>query len=70
MWRDPVRRLLLSKDVEDRIASIFKQIIPDIDELLQRDIPPIQDLEDKAGQQRLFEALEQLFRIQTQPTVV
>lgn len=70
MWRDPVRRLLLSTDVDDLDAGILQQIVPDIGELLQRDVPPIPDLEESAGQVRLFEAIETLLRHQTQATVI
>lgn len=70
MWRDPVRRLLLSTDIDDLEASILAQVVPDIDELLQREIPPVPDLEDSAGQVRLFEAIETLLRHQTQATVL
>lgn len=70
MWRDPIRRLLLNSGLDDMNAGILRQIIPDMNELLQREVPPAPDLDDQAGQKRLFEAMEQLFRIQKQPIVL
>lgn len=70
MWRDPIRRLLLSSGIDDMNAGILMQIIPDMNELLQREITIAPDLGEQAGQQRLFEAIEGLFRMQTQPIVL
>lgn len=70
MWRDPIRRLLLSSGIDDMNAGILMQIIPDMNELLQHEIMIAPDLGEQAGQQRLFEAIERLFRMQTQPIVL
>jgi predicted ATPase len=41
MWRDALRRLVLSTTVTDDEAILLKAIIPSIDTLLERDIPDV-----------------------------
>lgn len=62
LWREPLRRLVLSLDVPDHEAGVLKQIIPDLPELLARDIPDAPPLEGKAGQERLLNAIASLFQ--------
>ena len=70
LWRDIVRWLTVLSEVTDEEAGILTAIVPDLADLIQRPIgePPL--LEPKAAQTRLFQTVEQLFRRQTQPTVV
>jgi predicted ATPase len=39
VWRDPLRRLILSVEINDDDASVLKTLIPDIENLLERPIP-------------------------------
>lgn len=70
MWRDPLRRLLLSSNVSDLDASILQQIVPDIGDLLERSIAPRPELDDISGQQRLFETIKTIFYQHKEPTVL
>jgi predicted ATPase len=70
MWRDPLRRLVLSTNLDVMDASILKQIIPDIGVLLEREIADAPELEGSAGQQRLLEVIGKLFHQQSQPMVL
>lgn len=69
-WREPVRRLALAVEVSDTDAAILKEIVPDIENLLQRDIPDLPELEGQTGRQRLIGAIVSLFRRQTQPVAL
>ena len=70
LWREPLRRLVLSAEISDAEASILKQIVPDIDDLLGHEIPSAPALEGEAGQQRLFRVISGILHRQQQPTVL
>lgn len=69
-WRDPVRRLVLTTDLDDLDAGILKDIVPDIEQLLDRRIPDVVQLEGSAYRQRLEGAIVSLFQRQTQPMLL
>lgn len=66
LWREPVRRLLLLSDVTPLERSVLKEIVPDIETLLEIEVPDAPELEGKGRQQRLVMAIVDLFRKQTQ----
>ncbi|MBZ0291731.1 MAG: protein kinase [Anaerolineae bacterium] len=68
-WRSPLRRLALSTELSDFDAGVLKQIIPDIGDLLGRNIPDVAELEGQAGQQRLMQAVIDVLRHQQKPVV-
>lgn len=70
VWREPLRRLLLNGEVSDLEAGIFREIIPDIEQLLKRPVPPVAPLSDNAAQQRMIDAIAGLLLRQTKPLVV
>jgi serine/threonine protein kinase/tetratricopeptide (TPR) repeat protein len=70
LWREPMRRLALSTDLDDVDASILKDLVHDIDELQGRQIPDAAPLEGVAYQQRLAGSIANLFRKQRQPTLL
>lgn len=70
MWRDPLRRLVLSVTLDASEASILKQIIPDMGTLLERQVDDAPELEGTKGKQRLLETVTQVFRRQPQPIVL
>lgn len=70
LWRDPLRRLVLSTQVTDTEAAILKEVVPDISTLLARPIPDAPVLEGKGRQQRLISTMVDLFRKQKQPIVL
>ena len=70
LWRDVVRRLALSTELSDLEAGILQEIVPDINTLLNREIPPAPVLEGKPGRQRLRLTIVDMLRRQTQPILV
>ena len=69
-WRDPLRRLALSTALSDFDAGVLRQIVPDMSDLLGRPIPEVSELQGQAGQQRLLQAIVDVFRRQKQPIVL
>ncbi|HRF98127.1 MAG TPA: AAA family ATPase, partial [Aggregatilineales bacterium] len=53
-WREPMRRLALSTTLTDIEASILKDIVPDIGDLIGHDVPDVTRIEGNPGQQRLI----------------
>jgi tetratricopeptide (TPR) repeat protein len=71
MWRDPLRRLVLGMEsVPEALASVLKAIVPDIDALLERPIPPAPPLDGDARRARLDDAILQVFAGQQQPVLL
>ncbi len=70
LWREPLRRLVLTSNISDLDASILMSIVPDIDELLGRPITDAVVLDGDAHQRRLFGAIANLFQSQTQPIML
>ncbi|MBI1258138.1 MAG: tetratricopeptide repeat protein [Chloroflexi bacterium] len=66
LWRDPLRRLILSAQISPDEASVLSTILPDIHALFD-DVPPFTG-GDSA--QRLSRVIIDLFRRQTKPIVL
>ncbi len=61
-WRDVMRRIILTLNINDLEAGILREIIPDIPTLLEREIPPVATLEGYAGQRRLTTTIVDVFK--------
>src|SRR5262245_11765765 len=70
VWRDVVRGLILRVAVSDVDAAVLRAIVPDIELLLERQIPPAPAIEPDAARARLAIAVEDLFRSHPGPVVV
>ncbi len=71
LWREPVRRLLLMHpDIPDLQAGILKDIVPDMDGLLDRGVVDAPKLDGRAYQQRLILAILDLFRNLSEPVLL
>jgi serine/threonine protein kinase len=70
LWRDIVRRLVISTALNDLEAGILKEILPDISTLLGRNVPDAPQLDGKAAQQRLVQTIADVFKRQTQPILL
>jgi len=70
MWLNPLRRLALSVDLQDEPASVLKQVVPNIDQLLGRDIPTAPKLDGQVGQQRLIDTIGEMFLQYDKPIVL
>jgi tetratricopeptide (TPR) repeat protein len=69
-WREALRRLVLATPIDDIEAGVLKEIIPDIGQLLDREIPDPVAVESQAHQQRLVGTVISLFQRQTQPMLL
>lgn len=70
LWRDPLRRLLLTTHLSDLDAGILKGIVTDLDTLIGRTIPPAPPLEGRAAADRLMLAVTSVFRRQQRPILL
>jgi eukaryotic-like serine/threonine-protein kinase len=70
LWRDPVRRLILSLDISHAEAGILQSIVPDIGDLLHRPVKRAGRLDGTGGQQRLAQTVLALFQRATQPVTL
>lgn len=71
VWREIVRRLLLSVEVSDLEAGILAELVPDIRMLLEREtIVPPPALTAQAAQDRLIQTVVSLVRRQPHLTVL
>ncbi len=62
LWREPLRRLALSTDLDDLEAGVLKPILPELEDLLGREIPAAPVLEGQAAQHRLTLTIADVFR--------
>lgn len=69
-WREPLRRLVLMLDIDDLEAGVLKDVLPDIETLLQRPISDVVPLDGEAYQQRLIGTVVSLFRRLKKPTLL
>jgi len=60
-WRDALRALLLIQPIDDFEGGVLKTIIPDLETLLERDIPDAPPLDGQAAQDRLVNVIESIF---------
>ncbi|MCP4287650.1 MAG: tetratricopeptide repeat protein [Gammaproteobacteria bacterium] len=70
LWREPIRRLLLLQEVSNLQARILKDIVPDIECLLDQKIPDAPPVTGAAYQQRLIRSIVDLFRDLPQPVLL
>lgn len=70
IWRAPLRWLALQTDLTDFQASVLKDLIPDIETLLERAVPNAPKLDSQAAQERLLGVIEDVFLLQGQPVLL
>lgn len=70
LWRDVMRRLVISTPLNDLEAGVLRAVVPDIDALLGRPIPDAPLLDGRASHQRLMETITDVLTRQTQPLVL
>ena len=66
LWREALRRLVISAPLDDLAVGVLQALIPDIGRLLQREVPPVPELDSAAARQRLISTITSLFSNQTQ----
>jgi len=70
VWRDMLPFLCILTDLDDVEASILKPLVPDIGNLLGRDIPDPPPVDPQTTQNRLFVLMIKLFQRLPQPVVL
>jgi tetratricopeptide (TPR) repeat protein len=70
LWREPIRRLVLSTTLSDLEAGILKEVVPDIARLLGRDVPDAPPLQGEPARSRLSLTIVDMFKRQTQPILL
>ena len=70
LWREVLRWLCLETDPTDLEASVIKTLVPDIGDVLGRDVPPAPELEPLEALNRLLVIIEDLFSRQKQPLLL
>ncbi|MFN8373173.1 MAG: serine/threonine-protein kinase [Anaerolineae bacterium] len=70
LWREPLRRLVLNAGMSDEEAGIVKEIVPDLEMLLERAVPDVMPLEGSPHRQRLQKTIIALFEKQTEPLLL
>ncbi|MCG8418270.1 MAG: protein kinase [Proteobacteria bacterium] len=58
------------RELDDADAAVIKALLPELPQLLGRDIPDAAGLPPAAAQKRLFQSIETMFRLQRRPTLV
>ena len=64
LWRDVIRRLILTSQLDSLAISVLQTIVPDIGVLLEQPVISPPPLEGQAGKQRLMSTITNLFEQQ------
>jgi predicted ATPase len=71
VWRGVMQWLCLTTtDLTDLEAQVLKDLVPNIGDILQRDVSAAPELSGQAAQERLISVAANIFRRQTKPMVV
>lgn len=70
IWRNPLRRLVITNFPDDNQSSILKSIVSDISNLVGHEIPDAPPLDPQAAQIRLLRTTRDLFKMSPIPVVV
>jgi len=70
MWREPLRRLVLNTDLSDYDAGVLKEILADMDDLLDRPVTAAPIIEPDQASKRLLSVISSLFSRQKQPMLI
>jgi len=70
MWRNVLRRLVLSTPLNDFGLGVLKEVVPKLEELLGREIPSVPSVTGRAGLRRLATIITDMFREQRRPIVL
>ncbi len=62
LWRDPMRRLLLASNISDVDASILKDLVSDIERLLERSVDDPAPLDGEKHKERLQSSILSVFQ--------
>jgi eukaryotic-like serine/threonine-protein kinase len=66
----PLRHLALVGNIDDEQAGVLQELVPDLEQLLERTIPPVVQLESAFAQARLQQAIVHVLLHQTSPILL
>jgi serine/threonine protein kinase/tetratricopeptide (TPR) repeat protein len=69
-WREPLRRLCLSSELRDQDLTYLEVFVPDVGDLLDRKVPPLERPEPGMLQRMLQATAAALFQQQATPVLV
>lgn len=70
LWREPLRRAVLEVELNDFQMGVLKLLVPDVEELVGREIPDAPDLKGTGEHQRLVMAVLDVLRSLNRPIVI
>jgi tetratricopeptide (TPR) repeat protein len=70
LWRDVLRRVALYTDLSDTEAGVLKPLVPDIERLIERDVPPAPEIDPATARSRLFSVVIDVLRRQERPVLL
>jgi tRNA A-37 threonylcarbamoyl transferase component Bud32/tetratricopeptide (TPR) repeat protein len=70
VWQGALRWLSLLAELDNTEASVLKEVVQDLPDLLGRPIPNAPEMQPQAAQARLISVVENLFKRQEQPVLV
>jgi serine/threonine protein kinase/tetratricopeptide (TPR) repeat protein len=69
-WREPLRRLCLSSELRDEELTYLEAFVPDVGDLLERKVPPMERPDPGRLHQVLLATATALFRQQSAPVLL
>ncbi|MCP4418869.1 MAG: tetratricopeptide repeat protein [Chloroflexi bacterium] len=70
LWREALRRLVLTAPLDDLAIGVLQALIPDITQLLKRDVLSVPEIDGSAARQRLISTIINLFSNQSQSVLL
>ncbi|MCI0709669.1 MAG: protein kinase, partial [Chloroflexi bacterium] len=70
VWRDVLPTLILNATIEDQTASVLKELVPTIEQLVNRPIADATPLPGNSGRERLVLAIVDVLKAQAHPVIV
>jgi tetratricopeptide (TPR) repeat protein len=70
VWRDALRHLSLQTEMSELEASVLKPLIPDLGQLIGREVGEAPEVEPASAQMRFLSAVQDIFERQAQPVMV
>lgn len=70
MWRSPMRTLSLTANFVDNQAGVLKALVPDIGDLIGKDVPDAPEVNPLFAQERLIMTIEAILQAQIRPILL
>lgn len=70
LWREPLRFVLIDTPISDFEASVLLTLVPDLAQIIDREVLPAPEIEPPAARDRLFNVITAVFQRQQQPVLL